>query len=82
MAISGPKHPITNMPAAIAITTNEIARVVDDEAHPLAHLVEHLVHLAVGRLFGRRSRAGAIARTIATEPMSPADTRKLTKSIA
>ena len=56
--------------------------MVHDEAHALAHLVEDLVDLAVGRLLGRRARTGAIARTIATELMSAADTRKLTKSIA
>ena len=81
MAMSGPKQPITNMPAAIAITTNEIAAwcTMKRMPSPISCSTACTLLLADSIAAGR---PGDVARTIATEPMSAADPRKLAKSMA
>ena len=79
MAISGPKQPMMNNPAAIAITTKKSAAWWKMKLIP-SRMSRQIAWM---RFDEDSVEAGtAAARWIATDPMSPADATKLSTSSA
>jgi len=79
IAMSGPKHPMVNSPAAIASTTNRIAAWWKMKVVPAFMSIQiawmRLLDDSVGR-------AIPAARWITTDPIRLAETRKLSTSSA